>query len=527
MARPFDYVIVGAGSAGCALAARLSEDPGTSVLLLEAGGPDRSPNIKIPAAFAKQFRTKLDWDYLSGPEPALGGRELYVPRGKSLGGSSSMNAMMCTRGRPVDFDTWRDAGCDGWGWEDVLPYFRRMEDNSRGESEIHGTGGPVQVIDQVDPRPLTGRFLEAAVTAGIPANPDVNAPEQDGVTQTQVFQRNGRRWSAADAYLRPAMKRSNLTVKTNVHALGLAFDGNRVSGVRLRDKRNREAVARAGREVILAAGAIGTPQLLMLSGIGGNDALREAGVKQRVDLPGVGENLQDHPFLTLCWESTVPDDLADAEKPAALVKWLFNRRGPLTSNIGEGMAYIRTRAGLPAPDVELVFAPAYYHDHGFDERDGHAFTSGPVLLTPKARGSIRLRPSDPEGKPRIVGNHLSESEDVAALVAGVRKAREVVGTAPLADAAGAELVPGPAVESDAEIEDFIRREVELLYHPSGTCRMGAADDPDAVVDPQLRVRGVEGLRIADASVMPLIPGGHIHLPVMMIGERAADLIRPG
>ena len=527
MARAFDYVIVGAGSAGCALANRLSEDPGVSVLVLEAGGRDRSPNIKIPAAFAKQFRTKLDWDYLSGPEPALGGRELYVPRGKSLGGSSSMNAMVCTRGRPVDYDTWRDAGCDGWGWDDVMPYFRRMEDNSRGESEIHGAGGPVSVVDQVEPRPLTQRFLDAAVAAGIPANPDVNAPEQDGVTQSQVFQRNGRRWSAADAYLRPAMKRSNLTVKTKVHALGLDLDGTRVRGVQLRDSRGREAVARAEREVILAAGAIGSPQLLMLSGIGGADVLRDAGVKVRVELPGVGENLQDHPYLTLCFDSKVPHDLADAEKPASLAKWLLRRSGPLTSNVAEGMAFIRTRSGLAAPDIELIFAPAYYHDHGFDERDGHAFTFGPVLLSPRSRGSVRLRSSDPEGKPQIVGNHLSELADVAALAAGVRRAREIVSTSPLADVAGEELIPGAGVESDTEIEDFIRREVELLYHPAGTCRMGAADDPEAVVDPQLRVRGVQGLRIADASVMPLIPGGHIHLPVMMVGERAADLIRGG
>jgi choline dehydrogenase-like flavoprotein len=297
--------------------------------------------------------------------------------------------------------------------------------------------------------------------------------------------------------------------------------------VRLRDRRGRDAVARASREVILAAGAIGSPQLLMLSGIGDAGELREAGVEPRIDLSGVGRNLQDHPFLTLCFESTVPDDLADAEKPAALMRWLFSRRGPLTSNIGEGMAYIRTRAGLAAPDVELIFAPAYYHDHGFDERDGHAFTLGPVLLSPRARGSIRLRSADPSDKPQIVGNHLAEPEDLAALMSGVRKAREIASTSPLGDVAGPEIVPGAGVEGDSEIEDFIRREVELLYHPTGTCRMGAADDEQAVVDPQLRVRGVEGLRIADASVMPLIPGGHINLAVMMIGERAADLIRAG
>jgi choline dehydrogenase-like flavoprotein len=438
-----------------------------------------------------------------------------------------MNAMMVTRGRPVDYDAWREAGCEGWGYEDVMPYFLRMENNSRGDSEIHRAGGPVDVIDQVDPRPLTGRFIDAAVATGIPANPDINAPEQDGVTPTQVFQRNGRRWSAADAYLRPAMKRPNLTVKTKVHVVGLAFDGDRACGVRVRDSRGREALARADREVILAAGTIGSPQLLMLSGIGNGSDLREAGVEPRVELPGVGQNLQDHPFLTLCFESEVADDLADAEKPAALLKFLLRRRGPLTSNVGEAMAYIRTRSGLAAPDIELIFAPAYYHEHGFDEHEGHAFTVGPVLLSPRARGSIRLRSADPAAKPAIVGNHLSEPEDLAALVAGVHRSREIVASSPLSDVAGSELVPGPGVESDSEIEDFVRREVELLYHPAGTCRMGAADDDDAVVDPQLRVRGVENLRVVDASVMPLIPGGHIHLPVMMIGERAADLIKAG
>jgi choline dehydrogenase len=520
----YDYVIVGAGSAGCAVAARLSEDEGASVLVLEAGGRDRSPSIKIPAAFAKQFRTKLDWDYSTGPEPHLDGRELYVPRGKSLGGSSSMNAMMYVRGRPLDYDGWRDAGCPGWGYEDVLPYFMRMENyEAAGDPAVHGSGGPVNVADLVDPRPLTARFLAAAERAGIPRNPDINSPEQDGLAQSPTSQRNGRRWSAADAYLRPAMKRSNVTVAPKAQALRVELEGGRATGVRWRDSRGRERSTGADREVVLSAGAIGSPQLLMLSGIGPSAHLRELGIKTAVESPGVGDNLQDHPYFLLCYDSKVNEDLADAEKPAALLSWVLRKSGPLTSNVGEAMAFIRTRPGLPAADVQLLFGPVYYHDHGFDTRDGHAFSLAAALIAPRSRGRLRLRSPDPHAKPELVGNHLAEPEDVAALVAAFRRLREVARTKPLDAARGTELVPGPEVESDAEIEDFLRRETELLYHPVGTCRMGG--DGDAVVDPELRVRGVEGLRVADASVMPVITGGNTNAPTIMIGEKAADLIR--
>jgi choline dehydrogenase-like flavoprotein len=521
----FDYVIVGAGSAGCAVAGRLSEDPNASVLVLEAGGKDRSLNIKIPAAFAKQFKTKLDWDYSTGPEPYLDDRLLYVPRGRGLGGSSSMNAMMYVRGRPVDFDGWRDAGCDGWGFEDVLPYFIRAENFERGASEFHGSGGPVNVADQRSPRPLTKRFLEAAQAAGIPANPDLNSPEQDGVGMTVVFQRNGRRWSTADGYLRPAMKRPNLTVKPKAHVLGLVFDGERAVGVRWRDSRGGIHTSEAKRDVVLSAGAIGSPQLLMLAGIGPAEHLRSIGVEPRVDLAGVGDNLQDHPFFLLCYQSTEPESLADAEKPKALLEYILRRTGPLSSNVGEAMAFIRTRPGLPAADVQLLFGPVYYHEHGFDAIDDHAFSLAAALLTPRSRGRLRLRSADPDAKPDLVGNHLAKPEDLASLIAGFRKLREIGRTEPLNSVRGRELVPGEEVESDSEIEAFLRRETELLYHPVGTCRMGS--DEGAVVDPQLRVRGVDGLRVADASVMPTITGGNTNAPTIMIGEKAADLIRGG
>ncbi len=520
-----DYVIVGAGSAGCVLAARLSEDPSVRVLLLEAGGKAIHPNVAIPAAFAKQFKTKLDWDYATEPEPACDNRSLYIPRGKGLGGSSSMNAMLYVRGRPLDYDLWESQGCPGWGWNDVRPYFLRAENNERGESEHHASGGPLNVADERSPRRLTGRFLAAAEDAGIPRVPDYNGPEQDGASPVQVTQRNGRRFSAADAYLRPNMKRENLAVVTGAQVLRVELEGGRATGVRYRDRRGREQVARADREVILAGGAIGSPQLLMLSGIGPADHLRELGVQVALDLPGVGENLQDHPYVVCIWESKLGESLYGADKPKQLLEWVLRRSGPLTSSVAEAFAFVRSRPGLPAPDLQFHFAPAYFNDNGFDEFDGHAFTLGPVLITPKSRGRLRLRSSDPSDKPRILTNSLSEPEDVRALVAGMKLAREIVGKEPLAGAVAREIFPGSGVDSDDDLEADLRRRVELIYHPVGTCKMGAGED--AVVDADLRVRGVEGLRVADASIMPVITGGNTNAPVIMIGERAADLVRGG
>ena len=525
LSQAFDYIIVGAGSAGCVLANRLTEDPATRVLLIEAGGPDRSPNIKIPAAFAKQFHTKFDWDFSTEPEPHVDGRSLYVPRGKSLGGSSSMNAMLYVRGRPLDYDLWESQGAAGWGWREVLPYFLKSEDNVRGASEFHGAGGPLRVSNQRSPRAeVDRRLIAASEAAGIRRSHDYNGPEQDGVAMFQVNQRDGRRWSTADAFLRPAMKRPNLEVMTRTRTLRVDLEGDRAVGVQIDRPRTHGRSIRAEREVILSAGAIQSPQLLLLSGIGSADEVRSIGLEARHNLPGVGRNLQDHPFVTLIWEISDQNTLHRADRPKPLAEWVLRRTGPLTSSVAEVVAFVRTRPGLPAADVQFHMGAAYYEDHGAETYDGHCAVIAPVLVSPQARGQVWLRSADPTAKPRIVTNSLSAPDDLRSLVDGMELAREIASQGPMREIIVSEIKPGSDQRDRTDLESDLRRRLMLIYHPVGTCRMSDVGD-DAVVDSSLRVHGLKNLRVVDASVMPIIPGGNTNAPTIMLAERAADLIR--
>jgi choline dehydrogenase len=523
----FDYVIVGGGSAGCVVAARLAEDPGTRVLLLEAG-PDASAieEVRIPAAYSRLFRSQYDWNYVTLPQERADVRPVYWPRGKVLGGSSAMNAMIYIRGNSADYDTWRDEyGCAGWGYKELLPYFLRSEDNARG-APYHGAGGPLPVQDLRYKSVHAEHFIEAAVRRGALLNDDFNGAQQDGVGFYQVTQRDGQRCTVADAYL--ASRPQNLTVITDAFVTGLVIEGGRAAGVTYRAG-GRDETARAEAEVILAAGAIGTPQLLMLSGIGPADDLRSRGIYVIADMPAVGANLIDHPCVPVIWSTPSVKGLWESTGNSGFIRWRLTHRGPLTSNIAEAGGFARSDPRLPAPDLQWHVLPVAYREQGLADPARRALTVLVDLVDVASRGRLKLASGDPRHRPLIDPGYLSDVRDLNALAVGVRMARDYGTAAPLSKICAEELTPGDGVRTDHEMRDFIRSAVVSGYHPAGTCAMGgdvakSASGYDSVVDPLLRVRGVAGLRIVDASVMPTLPRGNTNAPVIAIAERAADLI---
>jgi choline dehydrogenase len=515
--RTYDYVIVGAGSAGCVLAARLSEDQDVTVALVEAGPADTADNIHVPVGFAQLLRTEVDWDYSTGPEPFADMQRIYLPRGKVLGGSSSINTMIYIRGNRADYDGWAEAGCAGWGYDDLLPYFKRAEDNERGTSEFHGAGGPLSVSENRSRNPMSDAFLEACAQAGLPANEDFNGAAQDGFGYYQVTQRNGRRCSAA-AYLSPAMSRPNLVVETSMQVHRALFEGQRAVGVQAARWGELHEL-RAEREVVLCGGAYNSPQLLMLSGVGPAGALTGLGIPVVQDLPGVGRDLQDHPVAWLTWAHDEPVSLISAGSEENVARFIREGRGPLCSNFSETGGFVRTRPHLRAPDVQFHAAPIMIVDEPLSE---HGFSVGPCVLTPASRGTVVLRSADPSAKPYILHNYYAEEPDLATMVEGARLAAEIASQRALAPYTRRPYYV-PASRSDADVRAHVRQHTFTLYHPVGTCRMGT--DDQAVVDIELRVRGVEGLRVVDASVMPTVPRGNTNAPTIAVAERAADLVR--
>jgi choline dehydrogenase-like flavoprotein len=521
----YDYIIVGSGSAGSVLANRLSVRPEIKVLVLEAGGSDNSFYVRMPAGIANLSGPRFNWGYETAPQAAMKGRRMYWPRGRLIGGSSSVNAMVYMRGQPAEYDHWRQLGNAGWSYDDVLPYFKKAERNERLHDRFHGADGPLNVAERPYTNPLSHVFVEAARQAGLPFNPDFNGAAQLGCGLFQVTQKNGRRCSAASAYLHPVAARENLTIVNKARATRVLIENGRAVGVEYARGRKRR-FAHAAQEVVLAAGAINSPQLLLLSGIGPADELRARGVAVVHDLPGVGKNLQDHLNVNIVQRAKRGSTLDGKNRGLApigvAVEFLLYGTGPGTSNVAEAGAFAISELGAATPDIQYHFIPAQVVNHARTLMDGDGVTLHACCLRPQSRGEIRLASANPFEPPVMDPNYLAADYDLKVLIAGLRQGRDILAARAFKPWLGEERLPGPGAQSNAELEDFIRATAETEYHPVGTCKMGS--DPMAVVDEKLRLRGIERLRVIDASIMPTIVSGNTNAPVIMIAERGADMM---
>ena len=525
----FDYIVIGAGAAGCAVANRLSEDPKIRVAILEAGGPDSSPLIHMPAGFTKLVGEKVNWGFSTVPQKHVNDREMHYPQGRTLGGSTSINAMIYIRGHRLDYDEWHDLGNNGWDYDGVLPYFKKAENNERFVDDFHGTGGPVNVADQVQYNPLTRAFVRAAQEAGIAYTPDHNGAQQEGVSYYQVTQRNVRRESAATAYLHAFKARKNLTVIPHAWVSQLIIENKRAVGVEYLKKKKEKVILRVNSEVILSGGAVNSPKVLLLSGIGPAEELKTIGIPVVHDLPGVGKNFQDHMDVYIAAECSQPISYNGEDRWDRAIRhgiqYLLYKTGPVTACVAEAGCFIRSSREVRSPDIQIHCLPAYVIDHGRKRIKGHGITINTCNLRPKSIGSVKLKTINPLDSPAIDPNFLDDPYDWKISMEGLKWGRKILSSPAFKPFIKQELMPGEDKKSDTEIRDYIRSWSKTDYHPVGSCKMG--DDAMAVVDTQLRVHGIEGLRVIDASIMPTLISGNTQAPSTMIGEKGAAIIKAG